>query len=232
MLVRAEVRDFRRPCAEEGRPGEAVPDAGDAKSAGGEEGVHCLPSRSAVNYITEVQNISSLSAALDECTHSTYLILVLRSRPTVVCLMRAHTLRIPTFLRGRVCAHEFFEWRVSAELCTRRAILYPQLDFSSCIEITITFEHTFMRRICSSCHVSIDTERTKLRSQHSTLSTSHHRIVLRKAQNAAMHLICTPNPRCVPAHCRHKNTAKLMCDSRRRAVSNSRVNFTAKRSRT
>ena len=44
------TRDFRRACAEEGRPICAPAlEVGDAKSSGGSEGLHGLPSNSAVS---------------------------------------------------------------------------------------------------------------------------------------------------------------------------------------
>lgn len=50
VLVRVDVRDFRRPWADEGRPGEAVLLPGEEKPAGGSDWVHSFPASSASSY--------------------------------------------------------------------------------------------------------------------------------------------------------------------------------------
>lgn len=50
VFVRADARDFRRPWADEGRPGEAVPLPGEEKLAGGSDWVHFLLANSASSY--------------------------------------------------------------------------------------------------------------------------------------------------------------------------------------
>ena len=50
MLLRADARDFRRPCAEEGRPGGLAVLLAAPKPSGGADGAHGLPASSASSY--------------------------------------------------------------------------------------------------------------------------------------------------------------------------------------
>jgi hypothetical protein len=90
--LRAEVRDLRKPCAEDGRPGEFVPLP--ELNVGGADGDQNLSARAASNW-------RKLSLKL-KIRRSAYLFAILRSCPTMVGVVGTCTLLISALICWRV----------------------------------------------------------------------------------------------------------------------------------
>jgi hypothetical protein len=110
VAERAEVRDFRRPCADDGRLGEPAPLPGEVTPAGGSDCVQDLPANSASSF----EKISGLTVQILKL--QTNLFSILGCRPTVVGIVRAHAVFISSLFDRRISLHKISKGRVSTKL--------------------------------------------------------------------------------------------------------------------
>lgn len=94
VAERAEARDFRRPWAEDGRPGEAEP-LGDFVDSEGGEGDHGFPANVASSLAG-----SQITKAWYQMT--SHLFPILGSSPTMVRIMWAHAFSVTSLVGGSV----------------------------------------------------------------------------------------------------------------------------------
>lgn len=141
VLVRIPARDFRKPWAEDGRLGVSI-----ACPFEGADGDHGFPARSASSYmilrltIARVEHAADLGSVLGGC-------------PAVVFFVRRHPWLIPAVICRRVGLHEAQKRPIPSQL--QRIVRHMVCG-------TFRMRLTVIRLIWSSCHVSIDTDRTKL----------------------------------------------------------------------
>ena len=141
VLVRIPARDFRKPWAEDGRLGVSI-----ACPFGGADGDHGFPVRSASSYMV-------VRAAIAE--------------PKVFCGPWICTEQLPSsgIYRGVTClAYTRLDPQGFRTPRSSRTARFPPAVWpcQRTIRRTSRMRLTVIRLIWSSCHVSIDTDRTKL----------------------------------------------------------------------